>query len=104
MSLKTNAVVFGTFFINCIIIGLLVAAFVTEHWVVATAKRHDNTKSHGDLNFGLFQGSKQMNAGVGVRTENIDGRRLDTILHVPRRLLSKLDHFDLCPLIYFIAY
>lgn len=73
MSLKTNALVFATFFINCIVIGLLVAAFVTEHWIVATAKRHNITESHGDINFGLFQGSKKMNAGVGLRNENIDG-------------------------------
>lgn len=73
MSIKTNAFVFATFLINCIVIGLLVASFVTEHWIVATAKRNTTSESHGDLHFGLFQGTKHLNSGVGVRTENIDG-------------------------------
>lgn len=79
MSLKTNAFIFATFIINCIVIGLLVAAFVTDHWIVAVVKRHNTTNSHGDINFGLFQGTKNLNVGVGPRNEDIDGRNKNKI-------------------------
>lgn len=88
MSLKTNGFIFATFLINCLVIGLLVASFVTDHWIVATVKRNSTAvnvtkESHGDINFGLFQGMKHLNPGVGIRSEAIDGEFHELILCDP---------------------
>lgn len=74
MSLKTRTLVFATFFGNCLVIGLLVAAFSTEYWVVSDAKRYNSNTSYGNVNFGLFSGMKQLNIAVGLRNSTIDGK------------------------------
>lgn len=81
MNLKVSAFVFATFFINCIVIGLLVASFITDHWIVATTQlKNNNGKSHGDINFGLFSGLKQLSLGYGVRPSAIDGKLVQEML------------------------
>lgn len=79
MSFKTRGLVFATFFLNCIVVGLLVSSLTTNHWIEANAKvaLANNTgtseKSNGQINFGLFSGNKSLNVGYGTRRNPIDG-------------------------------
>lgn len=75
MSIKTRALVFATFFGNCLVIGLLIVSLTTNYWIEAIAKRHSNgTAPSGVINFGLFAGHKDLNVGYGNRPENINGK------------------------------
>ncbi|GAB0089556.1 uncharacterized protein DMENIID0001_041220 [Sergentomyia squamirostris] len=71
MSVKTRSLVFVTFLGNFVVVGLLVAAFTTDRWVEADARRHNSTESTGRVNLGLFSGSKELNVGYGVRRHDI---------------------------------
>lgn len=65
--------VFLTFFVACMSMGLLVASLGTKHWVEARAKRIKNPlESDGKINFGLFDGKKELNVAYGWRTYEID--------------------------------
>jgi len=77
MSIKTRAFVFATFFGNCLVVGLLVAALTTEYWIQATPRRHNSPESKGQINFGLFGGSKDLNYGYGLRNHRIDGELIN---------------------------
>lgn len=72
MSIKTRGLVFVTFFINCIVVGLLLASLITEHWIVAEARSHINSNATGRIHFGLFSGRKELNIGVGRRYGTVD--------------------------------
>lgn len=72
MSIKTRGLVFATFFGNCIVVGLLLASLTTDHWIVSEAKKPNSRNATGTVNFGLFSGKKEMNAGIGNRTTKID--------------------------------
>lgn len=71
MSLKTRSLVFVTFLGNFVVVGLLVAAFTTDRWVEADARRHNSTESTGRVNLGLFSGTKELNVGYGARRHDI---------------------------------
>lgn len=66
--------IFLTFFGSCIAMALLVASLGTKQWVNAKAKRLKNPmESDGKINFGLFDGKKELNVAYGWRTYEIDG-------------------------------
>lgn len=72
MSIKTRGLVFATFFVNCIVVGLLIASLVTEHWIEAEAKNQNMNNATGTVHFGLFSGKKDLNVGIGPRPSRID--------------------------------
>ena len=69
MNFKKRSLIFVTFFVSCFCISLLGAALGTEHWVEAGCRREGDysEKSNGTVNFGLFQGSRHLNSGLGDR-------------------------------------
>ena len=69
MNFKKRSLIFVTFFVSCFCISLLGAALGTEHWVEAGCRREGafSEKSNGTVNFGLFQGSRHLNSGLGNR-------------------------------------
>lgn len=71
MSIKTRGLVFATFFVNCIVVGLLIASLITEHWIEAEAKM-PNSVATGTVHFGLFSGKKTLDRGIGARTTTLD--------------------------------
>lgn len=74
MNLFKKGMIFATFFLSCLSIALLVASLGTQFWVVARARRTSNPhESDGRVNFGLFQGKKELNVAYGWRTYEIDG-------------------------------
>ncbi|GLH02874.1 Protein of unknown function [Gryllus bimaculatus] len=61
---------------------LLVAALGTKYWIVARARRISNPEeSDGRINFGLFEGKKELNVAYGWRTYEI--KSLVTFLSAP---------------------
>ncbi|KAH8313133.1 hypothetical protein KR067_000811, partial [Drosophila pandora] len=72
MSMRTRALVFSTFFGSCLAIGLLLVSLTTNHWVRANPRRKSSSEAAGEVNFGLFYGSQQLNPGFGVRTNPVD--------------------------------
>lgn len=74
MSIKSRGLVFATFFVNCIVVGLLIASLITEHWIEADAKYKilDMANATGTVHFGLFTGKKDLNVGIGPRPTRID--------------------------------
>lgn len=76
---------FCTFFVCCGCLALLSASFATQKWIVAKPVKvglspsisnvtaEDSTKFRGELNFGLFEGSKTLNHGFGDRKSHIWG-------------------------------
>lgn len=74
MSIKSRGLVFATFFVNCIVVGLLIASLITEHWIEADAKNKnlDMANATGTVHFGLFSGLKDLNVGIGPRPTRID--------------------------------
>ncbi|XP_063228603.1 clarin-2 [Bacillus rossius redtenbacheri] len=73
MNFFKRGMIFVTFFGSCLVLGLIVAALGTKFWVVARAKRVSNPdESDGRINFGLFQGRKDLNVAYGWRTYPID--------------------------------
>ena len=74
MSIKTRGLVFATFFGSCLVVGVLVASLSTNYWIQSTVKHKGNaTNSKGHVNFGLFNGFKNLDVGYGVRPVQIDG-------------------------------
>lgn len=72
MSLKTRGLVFATFFGSCLAVGLLLVSLTTNHWVRASAKRWNSTESNGDIYYGLFSGTKDLNVGYGLRPHSVN--------------------------------
>lgn len=72
MSIKTRGLVFATFFINCIVVGLLIASLITEHWIESEAKMPNSANATGTVHFGLFSGKKELDVGIGRRSWKID--------------------------------
>ncbi|XP_019878297.1 uncharacterized protein LOC109606173 [Aethina tumida] len=73
MNLFKRGMIFLTFFGSCIAMALLVASLGTKQWVNAKAKRLKNPmESDGKINFGLFDGKKELNVAYGWRTYEID--------------------------------
>lgn len=75
MKIVSRTLIFATFFGNCIIIGLLLTALVSNSWIYSTA--HPKTKitsnnQIGTIEFGLFNGYKSFDHGYGVRKTYID--------------------------------
>lgn len=75
MKIVSRTLIFATFFGNCIIIGLLLTALVSNSWIFSTA--HPKTKMTsnnqiGTIEFGLFSGHQSFDHGYGVRKTNID--------------------------------
>ncbi|XP_069687992.1 clarin-3-like [Periplaneta americana] len=72
MNLFKRGMIFVTFFGSCLGIALLVAALGTKFWIVASARRATNPEvSDGRINFGLFEGKKELNVAYGWRTYDI---------------------------------
>jgi len=70
---------FVTFLTCCAALALLLAALTTQHWIAARAHRTStstNTKSDGRIHIGLFYGRKNLNAGIGWRSSDINGEFL----------------------------
>ncbi|GLH02875.1 uncharacterized protein GBIM_08828 [Gryllus bimaculatus] len=82
MTMFKRGMIFVTFFLSCLIIALLVAALGTKYWIVARARRISNPEeSDGRINFGLFEGKKELNVAYGWRTYEI--KSLVTFLSAP---------------------
>ncbi|CAF4911930.1 unnamed protein product [Pieris macdunnoughi] len=71
LNLFKRSMIFATFFGSCLCIALLVASLGTQHWVDARARRLQNTESEGRINFGLFEGHKELNFGYGWRPHDL---------------------------------
>jgi len=74
MNFKKRSLIFVTFFVSCLSIALLAAGLGTQHWVEAQCRRDGNfsDKSNGTVNFGLFEGSRHLNSGLGDRHYPMD--------------------------------
>ncbi|KAK9501230.1 hypothetical protein O3M35_011982 [Rhynocoris fuscipes] len=67
MNLYRHGMIFSTFLGSCLCIGLLAAALGTRYWIVSKAIRLNNSKSYGEIFFGLFEGERDLNVGYGTR-------------------------------------
>lgn len=77
MNVFRRGLVFVTFFGCCFAIALLVASLGTKQWVNARAKRTSNPhESDGKIQFGLFDGKKELNVAYGWRSYEIDSEFL----------------------------
>ncbi|KAF5284327.1 hypothetical protein FQA39_LY04620 [Lamprigera yunnana] len=73
MNVFKRGMIFVTFFGSCVAIVLLVASLGTKQWVTARAKRTINPlESDGRIQFGLFEGRKELNVAYGWRSYEID--------------------------------
>lgn len=72
MSLRTRALVFSTFFGSCLAIGFLLVSLTTNQWVRAFPRRGNSTNSKGEVNYGLFYGTKELNSGFGFRPHAVN--------------------------------
>lgn len=72
MSIKSRGLVFVTFLVNCVVVGLLCAGLLTDHWIEAEVRSHKVENATGTINFGLFSGRKELNYGIGTRQSTID--------------------------------
>ena len=73
MNVFKRGMIFVTFFGSCFAIVLLVASLGTKQWVSARAKRTTNPHgSDGKIQFGLFEGKKELNVAYGWRSYEID--------------------------------
>lgn len=75
MSIRSRGLVFATFFGNCLVIGVLIACLMSEHWIDGEARKEESknqTKAHGYVHFGLFSGKRELDHGLGMRTETVD--------------------------------
>jgi len=72
MNLKERSIIFFTFLVTCLALGLLAGGMGTQYWVVSRAERPANNKSEGFVHFGLFAGTRRMNTGYGERVNHMD--------------------------------
>lgn len=82
MDVTKRIIVFLTFFICCGCIIFLAVSLATKEWIVAKPVRivvnltdEDEGKFRGYINFGLFEGSKELNHGFGNRKTHISIRQ-----------------------------
>lgn len=76
MNVFKRGMIFLTFIGSCFAIALLVASLGTKQWVNAKAKRTSNPhESDGKIQFGLFDGRKELNVAYGWRTYEMDGKK-----------------------------
>lgn len=69
-----RSMIFATFFGACLCIALIVASLGTTHWIDARARRTSNPlESEGRINFGLFEGHKELNFRYGWRNHDLSG-------------------------------
>lgn len=75
LNLFKRSMIFATFFGSCLCIALIVASLGTTHWIDARARRTSNPlESEGRINFGLFEGRKELNFGYGWRNHDFSGK------------------------------
>lgn len=75
MNVFKRGMIFLTFIGSCFAIALLVASLGTKQWINAKAKRTSNPhESDGKIQFGLFDGRKELNVAYGWRTYEIDSK------------------------------
>lgn len=67
MKIKGKLLIFLTFLSTCLALALLASGLASQNWIVASANRSSNPKSHGRINFGLFRGTRRLNHGFGER-------------------------------------
>lgn len=80
LNLFKRSMIFATFFGACLCIALIVGSLGTTRWVEARPRRTSNPlESTGHLNFGLFEGRKELNPKYGVRTFNISGETVNLL-------------------------
>ena len=72
MNLKERSIIFFTFLVTCLALGLLAGGMGTQYWGVSRAERPANNKSEGFVHFGLFEGTRRMNTGYGERVNHMD--------------------------------
>ncbi|CAH2097215.1 unnamed protein product [Euphydryas editha] len=83
LNLFKRSMIFATFFGSCLCIALIIASLGTTHWVDARARRLSNSlESEGRINFGLFEGHKELNFGYGWRNHYFS---IKTGFHPARR-------------------
>ncbi|XP_023945141.1 uncharacterized protein LOC112050960 [Bicyclus anynana] len=81
LNLFKRSMIFATFFGSCLCIALIVASLGTTHWVDARARwlssnpskpptNYDRTRE-GRINFGLFEGHKELHLGYGSRHSDL---------------------------------
>ncbi|RUS69836.1 hypothetical protein EGW08_022405 [Elysia chlorotica] len=67
-------------FIAAIGVGFIVAAFATDHWIISEPRGNEtNQNSTGgsssgytaNITFGLFAGSRSIDYGIGIRSQNL---------------------------------
>lgn len=81
MNVFKRGMIFVTFFGSCFAMVLLVASLGTKQWVNARAKRTTNPQeSEGKIQFGLFEGKKELNVAYGWRTYEIDGEKFTLVI------------------------
>jgi hypothetical protein len=72
MTFRERSVIFLTFLLACLGLGLLAGGLGTRYWVVAQAERESYNKSSGFIHFGLFEGVKRLDFGYGARARPMD--------------------------------
>ncbi|XP_045472940.1 clarin-3 [Harmonia axyridis] len=73
MSLMKRGMIFITFFGSCLAMALTIVSLGTKFWITSRAKRTSNPlESDGIINFGLFDGKKELNVAYGWRSYDID--------------------------------
>ena len=86
VSLRQRSVIFATFLVACCGLGLLAGGLGTRYWVVAQAEREVSNKSYGFIHFGLFEGNKILNTGLGDRPSTMN---IGEILYRDRTFMVK---------------
>lgn len=70
-----RGMIFITFFGSCLAMALTIVSLGTKFWITSRAKRTSNPlESDGIINFGLFDGKKELNVAYGWRIYDIDGK------------------------------
>ncbi|XP_028037859.1 uncharacterized protein LOC114248700 [Bombyx mandarina] len=72
LNLFKRSMIFATFFGSCLCIALIVGSLGTTHWVDARARKTSfPLKTDGRINFGLFEGHRELNVTYGRRNYDI---------------------------------
>lgn len=74
LNIFKRSMIFATFFGSCLCVALIIGSLGTSHWIDARARRNSNPlASEGRINFGLFEGHKELNPGYGWRYSDFSG-------------------------------
>lgn len=102
MDKRKRDYVLATLFFIYAAIACLFASLVTDYWVEGRPEirgaNATSNKTDGQVNFGLFSGNRNLNAGIGDRIEIITGKKIDFIAMVtiiPLAYLFRLFSFIL---------